>query len=230
MAATAGEILKPGPGSQVRRLRLPDGGSIIVKHYPPTRALDPRDALGRSKAVRSFLAAEALARRGFGVARPLAAWSRPGQGSWLLLEDLADARPFHEAAARRHGRERAALLAAVAAEVRQLHRAGVAYRDLKPSNLLIGGDAGAPRLFFVDHDRNWFLGAEVPRLLARRDLAALQAGLPPEVRAAERLAALRAYDPGWLAGARWRRDVRALLREAARRAHRWVPRRLLAGP
>lgn len=227
--ARAGEVLKPGPGAWVLRLPLPTGQPVVLKHYPPTRRLDPRDAFGRSKAVRSLLAAEALARRGFHVARPLAAWSRPGRGSWLLLEDCAGAEPLHEAITRVEGRERAHLLAAFAREVRLLHAAGVAYRDLKPSNVLVRASASGPVFLFLDHDRNWFLPVATPLRLARRDLAAIHAGLPPAVRATERLLALRAYCAEWSAPPLWRRAVRPLLREAAARAHRWAPRRLLAG-
>ncbi len=225
LASGDGEVLKPGPGARV--LRLGDG--LVLKHAPPTRRLDPRDRLGRSKAVRSLLAAEALARRGFGVARPLAAWSRPGGGSYLLLEDLPRHRPLHQAVLEVRGDERAALLAAVAATVRALHRAGVAHRDLKPSNLLVDLEADDLDLRFVDHDRHRFLPVATPAVLARRDLAALHAGLPPEVRAAERLAALRAYDAAWTERPTWRRHVVPLLAEAAARRHRWRPRRLLSG-
>jgi tRNA A-37 threonylcarbamoyl transferase component Bud32 len=227
-AAAAGDaLLKQGKSSRVVRLTAPTGEAVILKHYLPTRRLDPRDSLGFSKAMRSLLAAEALERRGFDVARPWACWSRPGEGSWLLLEDLAETRPLHEEVLHHEGPARAALLAALADTLRRLHRSGVAYRDLKPSNLMVGRDDDAPRFHFVDHDRNRFSSREVPRRIALRDLAAVHAGLPPAVRASERMAALRRYEPALAARPAWERDIPPVLAEAAARAHRWVPHGLL---
>ncbi|TAH34607.1 MAG: hypothetical protein EYC70_16885 [Planctomycetota bacterium] len=226
-AAAAGHApLKLGDRSSVVRV-AGGGGPLVVKHFRRTKALDPRDALGRSKALRNLDAAERLLRRGFPAAQPLAAWSRPGAGSWLVLEDLPGHLPLHEAVLRVRGAQRAALLRELARLVRRLHLSGVAYRDLKPSNLLV--DPERHDFILVDHDRNRFLRRAVPPELARRDLAALHAGLPPEVRASERLRALRAYDPRWSRREMWRAHVRPLLREAARRRHRWMPRRLLGG-
>jgi len=220
-------ILKQGKSSRVVRLHATDGTPVILKHYLPTRRLDPRDRLGFSKAMRSLLAAEALDRRGFLVARPLACWSRAGAGSWLLLEDLADSLPLHQAAAETCGADRRELLTAVARTVRRLHRSGVAYRDLKPSNLMVR--LQPLELRFVDHDRNRFSSREIPRRVALRDLAALHAGLPPEIRATERLRALQCYDPSLLDAEQWNRFLPAVLEEAAQRRHRWIPRRLLGG-
>jgi hypothetical protein len=225
-----GDALKLGNSSTVQRVYLADGRPAILKHYLPTRRFDPRDRYGHSKAIRSLLAAEALQRRGFHVATALAAWSRAGRGSWLLLEDLGELHPLHEAVVEVEGAARAALLTTVATVVRQLHRAGVAYRDLKPSNLLVRlPGTAAVDLRLLDHDRNRFRRQEIPRELALRDLAALHAGLPPQVRASERLAALRAYDPSLLQPRSWRRYLPALLEEAAARRHRWIARHLLAG-
>lgn len=226
-ADAAAEPLKLGPRTRVLRVRAGDA-HCVLKHFGRTKPLDPRDALGRSKALVNLLAAEGLARRGLPAARPLAAWSRAGSGSWLVLEELPEHRPLHEAVLAVRGRDRAALLHELALLVRHLHLAGVAYRDLKPSNVLVG-PWGERRLVLIDHDRNRFGRAALPPELARRDLAALHAGLPPEVRAAERFAALRAYDPRWARRAFWRQHVRPLLEEAAARRHRWQPRRLLGG-
>ncbi len=228
-AAEQGEVLKDSPSSRVIRVHR-DGRSWILKHYRRRRPLDPRDALGRSKALRSLLAAEALRRRGLPAARPLAAWSAPGRGSFLLLEDLPRHRPLHEAVLQVSGEERRRLLEEVACLVARLHRSGVAYRDLKPSNLLVDLQAPAgERLRLLDHDRNRFRRPPVRLRQRARDLAALHAGLPPEVRAAERLRALRRYDPGLGMQPGWSLVVPSILEEAAARRHRWVPRRLLAG-
>lgn len=225
-----GPPLKEGSRSRVGLVRLADGAVAVLKHSLPRFAGDPRDRCGRSKALRSLLAAEGLRRRRIPAARPLAAWSRPGRGSWLLLEHLPAHRPLQQVAPELRGPARAELLGELAVLARWMHDLGVRYRDLKPSNVMVD-PAAAPgaRLALIDHDRNRFSRRPVARAAAMRDLAALHAGLPPAVRASERLAALHAYDPALLERAAWRRWVRPLLAEAAARAHRWVPRRLLAG-
>lgn len=230
--ADASAFLKQGKSSRVLRLDIPDVGRAILKHYLPTRKFDPRDGLGFSKAMRSLLAADALARRSFGVARAWACWSRPREGSWLLLEDLPNHLPLHEAVLQVEGAKRGELLQDLARMIRRLHRSGVAYRDLKPSNLLVSLDppSGEWDWRFLDHDRNRFSSRDVPRRVALRDLAAVHAGLPPEVRASERMAALHAYDPELTEKAPWQRWMPAVLAEAAARQHRWIPRDLLGAP
>jgi len=229
--ADADTPLKRGSRSEVRRVETAPGRSVVVKHFPPRKLLDPRNRLGRSKALRGLLAAEALRRRGLPAVLPLAAWSRPGRGSWLLLEDFRTGIPLQEAILRVEGGARARLLTLLARLVRRMHRLGVAYRDLKASNVLVDlARPERPVLALIDHDRNRFRRGPVGAPTARRDLAALHAALPPAVRAAERWRALRAYDPIWTRRCRWEKDVRPLLAEAAQRRHLWIPRRLLGGP
>jgi hypothetical protein len=225
-----GDALKFGHSSTVQRVTLSDGRRAVLKHYLPTKRFDPRDRLGHSKAIRSLLAAEALERRGLFVAQAWGAWSYPARGSFLLLQDLSDLLPLHQAVLEVHGKDRHALLANVALTVRRMHRAGVAYRDLKPSNLLVQlPGTNLEDLRFLDHDRNRFLRSEVPAKQAMRDLAALHAGLPPEVRASERLRALQSYDRQLLERDLWKRFMPGLLEEASLRKHRWVARQLLSG-
>ena len=225
-----GDALKFGHSSSVQRVTAPDGQRMVLKHYLPTKRFDPRDRLGHSKAMRSLLAADALERRGFSVAKVLAAWSYSGRGSFLLLEDLSSLLPLHEAVVAVDGDARAALLANVADVVRRMHRSGVAYRDLKPSNVLVKMPGTAVSdLRFLDHDRNRFLRRSVPIKQAMRDLAALHAGLPPAIRASERLRALRVYDERLLKSEMWKRFVPSMLEEASLRKHRWIARKLLSG-
>ncbi|MHC4823066.1 MAG: lipopolysaccharide kinase InaA family protein [Planctomycetota bacterium] len=229
-AARPSDSLKLGSSSTVLRIPFPVGGHAVLKHYLPTKRMDPRDRLGRSKAMRSLLAAESLLRRGFDVARPLGAWSTPGKGSFLLLEDLHEHLPMHEAVLQVKGTARAEMLATVASLIRCLHRAGVAYRDLKPSNLLVrlpGTQVADYR--FLDHDRNRFSRDEVPEEIALRDLAAFHAGLPPEVRASERMRSLEVYAPDIRERGTWQRMVPPIVEEARDRAHRWEARGLLGG-
>ncbi|MCP4093738.1 MAG: hypothetical protein GY747_09850 [Planctomycetes bacterium] len=225
-----GDALKFGNSSTVQRVTLADGRRAVLKHYLPTKRFDPRDRLGHSKAMRSLLAAEALQRRGLSVAEAWAAWSYSKQGSFLLLEDLSGLLPLHEAVIAVDGEARAALLANVADVVRRMHRSGVAYRDLKPSNVMVQmPGTSVSDLRFLDHDRNRFLKNSVPTKQAMRDLAALHAGLPPQVRASERLRALTHYDARLLKREMWQRFMPSLLEEASLRKHRWIAHKLLSG-
>ncbi len=230
--AKADAFLKQGKSSRVLRLVIPGIGASVLKHYLPTRKMDPRDSLGFSKAMRSLLAADALARRGLGVATPLACWSRPKEGSWLLLEDLPEHMPLHEAVLQVEGEDRQRLLTDLAQLIWRLHQSGVAYRDLKPSNLLVkrGNNSEVHDWRFLDHDRNRFSSRDIPRRVALRDLAAVHAGLPPEVRASERMLALLSYDSRLADRAAWKKWLPPVLEEAAARRHRWVPRDLLGAP
>ena len=116
--------------------------------------------------------------------------------------------------------EQERFLPIVARFVRRLHRFGVYYRDLKPSNLLASLTGDRP-LVLLDHDRNRFRRLSLSPSEARRDLAALHAGIPNEVRSALRWRALRIYDPRWCSRGCWQAHVRPLLKEAAERHHRW---------
>lgn len=220
-ASPPADCLKRGRTSTVLRVTLADGTPAVLKHYLPTKRIDPRDRCGRSKAMRSLFAADALTRRGFHAVRPLGAWSVPGLGSFLLLEDHPHAVPLQEAVLQLKGAAREALLQELATTVRCLHRSGVAYRDLKPSNILVYPDAvDSARILFLDHDRNRFWRSAVPRRIALRDLAALHAGLPAQIGTSARMRALAAYDPALLQKATWQRFMPAVLREAAHRRER----------
>ena len=224
------ESLKLGDTTTVFRTKLQDGSPVILKHYLPTKRFETRDILGRSKAMRSLLASEALEHRGFGVAKALGAWSRSGKGSYLIMEDLAEHLPVQKALRKLEGQDRLALLTTVADVIRRLHRAGVAYRDLKPSNLLVALPGTQCSDFrFLDHDRNRFRSEEVPEAIALRDLAAFHAGTPAEVRASERWQAMLTYMPEIKHREIWKRCMPPLLQEAAERKHHWIPRKLLGG-
>jgi len=156
----------------------------------------------------------------------------------MLMEDLGHDRALQTVVLEKQGVERAEFLGALAKFARRMHLLGVAYRDFKPSNILVDPHA-SPAIEFalIDHDRNRFHNSEIAPARARRDLAALHAGLPPDVRAAERLQALRIYGGPWrkhscdwgYRGVLWEQQMPKLIQEAKRRNRAWKSHRLLGG-
>lgn len=186
---------KVGSPSSVYLTRLPNGEKAALKHYRPTKRFDLRNALGFSKALYSLHAAESIARRGFRAAKPLAAWSEPGNGSFLLLEDLSTLPRLQDALTKGTRSEQRDLLVGLALLVRQMHQSGIWYRDLKPSNILVDQAAeGVDRFVLLDHDRNRFLRREIRHRKAAQDLAAIHAGLERTVHWRDLLFGLKHYD------------------------------------
>lgn len=185
---------KPQSPSCIHRATLPTGEEFALKHYRLTKRFDVRNALGASKALYSLRAAESIVRRGFRAAKPLAAWSEPGNGSFLLLENLSELPRLQDALSQRTRREQRALLVELALLVRQMHRSGIWYRDLKPSNILVDRAAdGADRFVLLDHDRNRFSRSEISHRKAAQDLAAIHAGLDRTVHWRDLLFGLKHY-------------------------------------
>jgi hypothetical protein len=231
-------IAHPNADASITSNASAESACLILKHFPPHKKVDPRNSLGLSKAIFSLHASEALNRRGLRAAIGYAAWSQPKQGSWMLLEDLAGFEALQDVLVAIQGKERAAVLAKLAHFTRRMHLLGVAYRDFKPSNILLRyAAADDVEIALIDHDRNRFRGDEIRPGRARRDLAALHAGLPAQVRASERMQALRIYGGPWrehlcnwgYRGDLWDQQMPKLVAEAIRRDRLWKARRLLAG-
>jgi lipopolysaccharide kinase (Kdo/WaaP) family protein len=222
----------------VCRVPGPEGDPLILKHFPLHKRRDPRNRMGYSKAIFSLHAAEALNRRGLPAAIPYAAWSTPQEGAYMLMENLAGHISLQQAVLQVEGPHRATLLEHLATFARRMHLLGVAYRDFKPSNILVDlHQPGLDAFALIDHDRNRFRRGEIGPARVRRDLAALHAGLPQEVRASERIRALRQYGsmPGqfpcnWgYSGALWKQQIPKLVAEAQRRDRAWRAHRILGG-
>jgi hypothetical protein len=131
-------------------------GPVVVKRMVMERLGDRlKMALGWSRLARQWRGAEALARKGVAVARPIVLWrGRDERGR--VVESLAMERVRGETVLRRMARrgvppaERRALAEALGAQVGALARRGLMNRDHKPSNLVLRGDGpGAPATIVV---------------------------------------------------------------------------------
>jgi serine/threonine protein kinase len=213
--------LKEGDVSTVSRVHDANGNSFILKHYKPTRRLDIRDLLGHSKAIRSFLAAESIQRRGFLVGAPLAAWSKSGAGSFFLLEDLPSLSKLQDYLKSQDFCSQSFSLQYLAKWAFELHSHGIWYRDLKPSNILVEPQSnGASSFVLIDHDRNRFLETNVPRSKAIQDLAALYGGFPDSLSPKCRLTFLEAYCDENSSSSFWESWVRPIEKLANQRRHK----------
>jgi tRNA A-37 threonylcarbamoyl transferase component Bud32 len=146
------KILKRGRTSLVGAA---DG--VVMKHYNlrrPSRLI--KDLFRRSRAVKAYLKAYHLELVGVPTARPFAAGQR-WFTSWLVMEEIANARPADADAARK-------LIA-------RLHEAGFSHRDLKPSNI-VANERGT---YLIDLEGLCFLGEVSPEQRAK-DLARFERG------------------------------------------------------
>jgi hypothetical protein len=223
-----------GPGSSVSRVTLPaEGGprELAVKLH---RWRGPRGALSDwwygSRGARARAGRARLAASGVDSPALVAIAERRCAGfvieSWELSEFRADARPLPVAllGLAQEPRRRRALLAALGGLLGALHAAGVDHPDLKPSNLLVGGDGG---LALLDLD------ALIPprrldwrrRVRALGQLEAWARDLACGLTRSDRLRVLRAYlaREAGLAGER-DRLVREVDAWATRRVAEWAGR------
>jgi len=192
-----GEALKnkPGSPSTIHKVALLNGTSAILKHYRPTKRFDLRNFFGRSKAITSYLAIESIKRRGLRAAQALAAWSEPSQGAFMLLEDLTHLPRLQDALKSKNRPAQRILLGELATFCKRMHRSGIYFRDLKPSNILVDQKAKpGQRFVLIDHDRNRFTKHPLKAQQIAKDLAALQVGLRTIVDWRDLLFGLRRYD------------------------------------
>jgi tRNA A-37 threonylcarbamoyl transferase component Bud32 len=226
-------FLKDGRSSTVAEFDLPgDRGPrrVIWKRLRVTSPLDPFAALLRpSPALRSWVHGHGLRERCLATPRPLLVLHRRRRGlareGYLLTEKVPDAEELSrhvaglhvlpEAERRRHLR---ALIEQVARLVRDLHRRGLAHRDLKAANVLVQRTPSGPALWLID-----LVGVTRHRNLSRarrlQNLTRLHASFHrhPLLTRADKLRFLRTY-LGWgLHGKEgwkdWWRDVSKATRE-----------------
>lgn len=218
------------------RLRLGDADvEVAVKEFRPVGLLGEIKRLaGHSPARQAWLAAHGFAVRGQPTAQGLALYEEaagPRAGRSLLLTEwiagaIAANRYVEEVVGGAAGPGRLAarrgLVAALAAAVRGLHRAGIHHHDLKANNLLMAPAAPAHRVWFLDLDRVTF--GTPPGVAARQKaLAQLNASMPASLTRTDRLRFLHAYAKGDPAFRDLRARARAIQALTIARRHVWPP-------
>jgi tRNA A-37 threonylcarbamoyl transferase component Bud32 len=225
-AGSAGdaEVIRETARARVSRVRLDGGVTLCVKRYRP-RSLTRRDR-GRA----AWVAAEGCRMRQIETPRALALVDRmpEARGSALVMEDLGHLPWLTHTAALRlrasgvpRGR-RAAFARAVGGWLRRLHAEGVRHGDLKAGNVLVRETPAGPRFVLLDLE-----DVDFPATLSRADreraLAQLNASLPGQVGATDRLRAFRAYAGGGVFGdaAATRASLARIVRASLARRHLW---------
>jgi tRNA A-37 threonylcarbamoyl transferase component Bud32 len=235
-------LLKRSPSSAVVEFDLPGPHGprrVVYKRFAVTRWSDPWTALFRpAPALRSYVLGHALLVRCLPTPQPLATWHRYRHGlpheGYLLTDKIADAldlRAFVDrlatlsaAECRIHLRR---LIDRLAHLLALLHQRHLSNRDLKASNLLVGGVStqtleGEESLYFID-----LAGMRRCRKLRRsrrvQNLARLNASFldHPSVTRSDRLRFLRVY-LGWGLRGRigWKRWWRQIEQATANKVRR----------
>ncbi len=136
-----GRILGRGGAGEVREGSLPDLGTVAIKIAHPNACIDPRDA------ARAALEADALRRIDHrNVVRVLGS-RRTADGRFALIVPRLVGRSLREVLdvrTRLPWSIACKLAAAVLDGLDAAHAAGVVHRDVKPSNVFIGREAGEP--------------------------------------------------------------------------------------
>lgn len=164
--------LKTGQSSTVGKA---DG--LVLKRYNLRKAANLlKDLFRASKARRGFRKAYHLELTGIPTARAIATANRRVFGfptrSYLLMEEIPDATDLTRYF-RAGGQADTALVRQAAQLIARLHDEGFTHRDLKESNLVIGGEG---QLYLIDLDGMTFV-QNVPDARAAADLERLARGV-----------------------------------------------------
>jgi hypothetical protein len=222
--------VKEGRTATVRRVRLDDGRSLIVKRHNRAAATGQvRSVLGGSRSMIAFRRGHALLVRGIATARPAAAADlRRGGGlvaTLLATEPIEDARPLQEwLRGNPPARQRRRVTWELARMIRRMHDGGLAHRDLKAPNILVAPGGGPlPRPVLVDMD-GLTLKRHVSARRRAQNLMRLSVSLEEwgVARQTDRLRFLRTYlGPRGCPGPITMLGRRRGSTDAARRLRRW---------
>jgi len=221
-------MLKHSRSSTVAEIELLIDGRLrrcIWKRFAVTKWSDPLVHLIRSTpGLRSWVGGHRLLECGMPTPRPLVVLQRFRHGlpheCYLLTEVLADAVDLHSfwvslatPTERRELVERAARL------IRDLHRRGLAHRDLKAANVLVGADGELSLIDLVGLERS----SSLSKKQRVRNLARLHASFhdDPRLSKADKLRFLRVYLSWGLFGKEgWKAWWQAIAEATARKINR----------
>jgi Lipopolysaccharide kinase (Kdo/WaaP) family len=169
--------------SALRALTLPDGETALVRRYQHGgffRALTGAWFFSwPPRPFRELAITEELRRRGLRTVEVYAACVGPTKGpfyrGWLVTRQLSHAEDLWSALqsglVERVGLRTA--LQAAADSVRAMHREGVYHGDLNLKNILLRLENGAVAGYIIDFDKAKLFLGQVPRELAKKNLARL---------------------------------------------------------
>jgi tRNA A-37 threonylcarbamoyl transferase component Bud32 len=228
MKAGTDDVLRDGRRTQVTLCRtdaVPTGRVCVKAYIRPTFLAQVKDILRlRGRARAAWIASRGCHVRGVAVARPLALLeSRFGTADYLITEAVPCAGDL-DAVARAGitcGAARRGLASGIAALLGSLADEHVRHPDVKPTNLLVQWSGDEAHIVIVDLDRVRF---DVPIREAEwvRMLAQVNAGLPGDITARDRLRCLRICADGrWDAPTR-RRIARAAFSLSLTRDPMWL--------
>jgi hypothetical protein len=202
-ALARGEIRKPGSRTHGGLVELA-GERYFLKRYNCRGTLYRlRNALRRSRAVRTWRLAWQFLERGVPVPAPLACLEERRfrlLGRSYVLMEAAAGRGLREAWPQLELRRRQEVLTALGTALGRMHRQGCLHGDLKWDNiLLVEGEAG-PVFRLVDLDGSRLLPVSA-RCLAEKDLARFVQDLRRAEEGPEWESLLRrAWEEGWSGG------------------------------
>jgi 3-deoxy-D-manno-octulosonic acid kinase len=175
-----------GGRSQSCVYQLPGAGRIFVKHYSHGGLLRSVTAgrfigCGKSRSQVEFEMLEHVRALGVNAPKPLAIIKRGAlvYGTWLVMEELADARTLVEIQ-KDDGEELHRAMSAFAAQLVLLIRNRVLHVDLHPGNVLVTADG---TVHVVDFDKAYYFRGSAQALrdlyLRRWRRAVIKHGLSP---------------------------------------------------